>query len=128
MSTTTITRTLTDSPRSDEEVAAILAEPGFGRFFTDHMVTVRWNQDQGWHDAQLVPYAPVSLDPAVLVGVEPHHLVAALGRGGRLREQRGGVVAGTLGLARAARRRAHVLRREPHRHRLHAALEVGADR
>ena len=47
MSTTTITRTLTDSPRSDEEVAAILAEPGFGRFFTDHMVTVRWNQDQG---------------------------------------------------------------------------------
>ena len=64
MSTLTIPRTLTTSPRSDEEVAAILAEPGFGRFFTDHMVTVRWNEAQGWHDAQLVPYAPVSLDPA----------------------------------------------------------------
>ncbi|MEN8650717.1 branched-chain amino acid aminotransferase [Streptomyces sp. 21So2-11] len=49
---------------SDAEREAILAEPGFGRHFTDHMVTIRWTEGRGWHDAQLVPYAPLSLDPA----------------------------------------------------------------
>jgi branched-chain amino acid aminotransferase len=42
----------------------ILANPGFGRHFTDHMVTVKWSEGLGWHDAELVPYAPLSLDPA----------------------------------------------------------------
>ncbi len=49
---------------SDTERAALLAEPGFGRHFTDHMVTVRWTAGRGWHDAELVPYAPLSIDPA----------------------------------------------------------------
>ncbi|MFE7120346.1 branched-chain amino acid aminotransferase [Streptomyces sp. NPDC057654] len=49
---------------SDAERERILAEPGFGRFFTDHMVTVRWTEGRGWHDGQLVPYAPLSMDPA----------------------------------------------------------------
>jgi branched-chain amino acid aminotransferase len=52
------------SPRSDGEVAAILADPGFGRHFTDHMVTIAWNEAEGWHDAKLTAYAPISLDPA----------------------------------------------------------------
>ena len=52
------------SPLSDAERAAVLADPGFGRHFTDHMVTVRWTAGRGWHDAQLVPYAPLSIDPA----------------------------------------------------------------
>ncbi len=43
---------------------AILAEPGFGRYFTDHMVRILWTQERGWHDAQVVPYAPITLDPA----------------------------------------------------------------
>jgi branched-chain amino acid aminotransferase len=51
-------------PLPDAEREAILARPGFGRHFTDHMVTVRWTDGRGWHDAQLVPYAPLSLDPA----------------------------------------------------------------
>jgi branched-chain amino acid aminotransferase len=61
---TTITRSPAASPRSAEEIAAILANPGFGRVFTDHMVTIAWTEVAGWHDAQLVPYAPISLDPA----------------------------------------------------------------
>ncbi|MEU6344907.1 branched-chain amino acid aminotransferase [Streptomyces sp. NPDC046977] len=49
-------------PRAQRE--AILTNPGFGRHFTDHMVTIRWTEGRGWHDAELVPYAPLSIDPA----------------------------------------------------------------
>ncbi len=64
MSTSTIARTPSTSPRSAEEIAAILENPGFGRVFTDHMVTVRWTEAAGWHDAALVPYASIPMDPA----------------------------------------------------------------
>ena len=47
--------------------AQLLAEPGFGRVFTDHMVTIEWTAEDGWHDAQLRPYGPFSLDPACQV-------------------------------------------------------------
>jgi branched-chain amino acid aminotransferase len=57
----------TSTPLAAAEREAILADPGFGRHFTDHMVTVSWTEGRGWHDAQLVPYAPLSLDPAVMV-------------------------------------------------------------
>jgi branched-chain amino acid aminotransferase len=67
MSTTTIPRTTSASPRSAAEIAAIQEDPGFGRYFTDHMVTIRWTEDAGWHDAQLVPYAPIPFDPATNV-------------------------------------------------------------
>lgn len=45
----------------------ILAAPGFGKFFTDHMVSVSWTQGQGWHDAQVMPYGPIAMDPASAV-------------------------------------------------------------
>lgn len=51
-------------PLPAAEREAVLADPGFGRYFTDHMVTVKWTEGRGWHDAQLQPYAPLSLDPA----------------------------------------------------------------
>jgi branched-chain amino acid aminotransferase len=54
----------TDDPRPAAERDAILADPGFGRHFTDNMVVARWGQDEGWHDAELVPYGPITLDPA----------------------------------------------------------------
>ena len=57
----------TGTPLAAAERESRLAEPGFGRFFTDHMVTVAWDAGQGWHDAQLVPYAPLSMDPAIMV-------------------------------------------------------------
>ncbi|TVT15216.1 branched-chain amino acid aminotransferase [Amycolatopsis acidiphila] len=67
--TTTLpfTRTSNPTPASPERVAEVLAAPGFGRYFTDHMVTVRWDAEQGWHDAGLRPYEPVTLDPATSV-------------------------------------------------------------
>ena len=40
---------------------------GFGQYFTDHMFTMRWNRDQGWHDAQIRHYGHFSLDPAAMV-------------------------------------------------------------
>ncbi len=64
MTTPTIELKPSSHPLSDAERERILAEPGFGRFFTDHMVTVRWTEGRGWHDGQLVPYAPLSMDPA----------------------------------------------------------------
>jgi len=67
MSTTTFTRTPSASPRSAPEVAALLENPGFGRVFTDHMVTIRWTEAEGWHDAQLGPYASIPMDPATNV-------------------------------------------------------------
>ncbi|MDH2392682.1 branched-chain amino acid aminotransferase [Streptomyces sp. HNM0663] len=64
MTTTTIELKPSAHPLSDAEREAILANPGFGRHFTDHMVTIKWTEGRGWHDAELVPYAPLSLDPA----------------------------------------------------------------
>ncbi|MCD0483062.1 branched-chain amino acid aminotransferase [Streptacidiphilus sp. ASG 303] len=51
-------------PLPAAEREARLASPGFGRVFTDHMVTIRWTEGRGWHDAQLVPYGPLEIDPA----------------------------------------------------------------
>jgi branched-chain amino acid aminotransferase len=45
----------------------LLADLGFGRLFTEHMVRIKWNRDRGWHDAQLGAYAPLQLDPATSV-------------------------------------------------------------
>jgi branched-chain amino acid aminotransferase len=56
----------TSQPLPDAQRGAVLADPGFGRHFTDHMVTVRWDAGTGWHDAELVPYGPLSLDPATM--------------------------------------------------------------
>src|SRR5271154_6541539 len=45
----------------------ILAAPGFGQVFTDHMITLRWSAERGWHDGKLEPYGPFALDPATTV-------------------------------------------------------------
>jgi branched-chain amino acid aminotransferase len=50
-----------------EQRAQILADPGFGRVFTDHMVTVQWSAERGWHDARVRAYGPLPLDPATQV-------------------------------------------------------------
>ena len=58
----TITRT--DNPTSTEELSEILANPGFGKHFTDHMVTIDWTEEKGWHNAQVRPYGPMTMEPA----------------------------------------------------------------
>ncbi len=54
-------------PASADARAALLKDPGFGRVFSDHMVTIRWTQDRGWHDAQVRAREPIPLDPAAAV-------------------------------------------------------------
>ncbi|WP_026316324.1 branched-chain amino acid aminotransferase [Actinokineospora enzanensis] len=55
------------NPATPERVAEVLAGPGFGQFFTDHMVTIRYTRGRGWHDAAVGPYAPLTLDPSAMV-------------------------------------------------------------
>lgn len=55
------------NPRTGEDRAAILANPGFGKVFTDHMAVIRYSADKGWHDARIQPYAPLQIDPACAV-------------------------------------------------------------
>lgn len=52
---------------TDEERQAILANPAFGQEFTDHMVSIDWDETNGWHNAQVRPYEAISLDPATNV-------------------------------------------------------------
>ncbi|HUR74065.1 MAG TPA: branched-chain amino acid aminotransferase, partial [Sporichthya sp.] len=59
--------TPTPAPTPDTRRAEILANPGFGKFFTDHMVSVTWTPENGWHDASLRAYGPISMDPATAV-------------------------------------------------------------
>jgi branched-chain amino acid aminotransferase len=68
----------------------LLADPGFGRLFTEHMVRIRWNAAAGWHDAALEPYAPLTLDP----GTSVLHYSQAVFEGLKaFRQARGGVAA-----------------------------------
>ncbi len=55
------------APTSDEARAAAMANPGFGRVFSDHMVTIRWSADKGWHEARVRAREPFMLDPASAV-------------------------------------------------------------
>ncbi|WP_213455203.1 branched-chain amino acid aminotransferase [Rhizomonospora bruguierae] len=50
-----------------DEREALLVDPGFGRIFTDHMVTIRYADGKGWYDARVEPRAPISIDPATAV-------------------------------------------------------------
>jgi branched-chain amino acid aminotransferase len=59
--------TPSDRPVAEDRLAEILANPGFGLHFTDHMFVVEWTPERGWHDARVTPYAPLSLDPATAV-------------------------------------------------------------
>ena len=40
---------------------------GFGKIFTDHMFQMNYTEGKGWHDARIVPYGPISLDPSAMV-------------------------------------------------------------
>lgn len=40
---------------------------GFGLVFTDHMLIMQYDKGQGWHDAKIVPYGPISISPASTV-------------------------------------------------------------
>ncbi len=39
----------------------------FGTIFTDHMFIMNYETKKGWHDARIVPYQPITLDPSAMV-------------------------------------------------------------
>ena len=45
----------------------LLADPGFGKVFSDHMVTITYDEGEGWHSPTLGPREAISLDPAAAV-------------------------------------------------------------
>ncbi len=59
------------SPTSDEVREAAIAAPGFGTVFTDHMVSIDWDEGPdgigAWHNATIGPRVPIALDPAASV-------------------------------------------------------------
>src|SRR3989454_1772961 len=75
------------TPAAERE--RLLADPGFGRIFTEHMVRISWTADRGWHGAALIPYAPLTLDP----GTSVLHYAQAVFEGLKAFRQGGGGVA-----------------------------------
>jgi branched-chain amino acid aminotransferase len=63
----TFTRVPHPSPVPAAKRAELLKNPGFGRVFSDHMVTIRYTEGQGWHDAKIEPRRPLTIDPASAV-------------------------------------------------------------
>ena len=55
------------NPTPDAERERIIEAPTFGTHFTDHMVTVVWEKDKGWHSATVEPYGPIMMDPSAAV-------------------------------------------------------------
>jgi branched-chain amino acid aminotransferase len=62
-----ISTTLSERQVDDDRLSQILANPGFGNHFSDHMFTAEWTPDSSWHDARIEPYGPLQLDPATAV-------------------------------------------------------------
>jgi branched-chain amino acid aminotransferase len=60
-----VTKNLTAKNAAQRD--AILASPGFGEHFTDHMVDICWSVNGGWHRPRVQPYGPITLDPAAAV-------------------------------------------------------------
>jgi branched-chain amino acid aminotransferase len=52
------------APITEKERSSILKEPGFGRYFTDHMLVMRWEEGRGWHGAEIRQRQAFSIDPA----------------------------------------------------------------
>ena len=65
--TSRFTVTRSNKAVSADQRAVLLADPGFGKLFTDHMVTIRYTEGQGWHSHSIGPREPFQLDPACAV-------------------------------------------------------------
>ncbi|HEY3195267.1 MAG TPA: branched-chain amino acid aminotransferase [Candidatus Dormibacteraeota bacterium] len=84
---------------SELERERILANPGFGRVFSEHVASATWNRERGWHDGAIRPYAPIQLDPGTLV----LHYAQAVFEGLKAFRQRDGGIAVFRPDAHAAR-------------------------
>lgn len=58
---------LNPAPVPEADRNRLMESLGFGKVFTDHMVTIRWTRDGGWQDAKVTARKPLSIDPAAAV-------------------------------------------------------------
>ncbi len=58
---------ITVEPLEPGDLKPMPVHPAFGRSFSNRMFSQRYTPDQGWHDARIGPYRPLSLDPATVV-------------------------------------------------------------
>ncbi|TFV44413.1 branched-chain amino acid aminotransferase [Blastococcus sp. TF02A-35] len=85
--------------RSAAERQELLADPGFGRYFTDHMFVARYQVGRGWYDARLTQYGPLPMDP----GTAALHYAQSIFEGLKAYAQPDGSVATFRPEANAAR-------------------------
>lgn len=63
-----VTRLPHPSPTPPERRAQLIADPGFGSVFTDHMVVIDYDEAKGgWQDPAIGPREAITLDPAASV-------------------------------------------------------------
>jgi branched-chain amino acid aminotransferase len=55
--------TLSDFKKAKPDVETL----EFGTQFTDHMFVMDYSSESGWHDARIIPYQSLTLDPASMV-------------------------------------------------------------
>ncbi len=55
--------TKTNSPKEKPQDESKLH---FGKLFTDHMFLMNYDEGQGWHDARIVPYGPIPMEPSAM--------------------------------------------------------------
>lgn len=63
MSNNNISITLTTEKKQKPDVNQLV----FGKVFTDHMFIMDYSSDSGWHDARIIPYQPITIDPSAMV-------------------------------------------------------------
>ncbi|SOC48492.1 branched-chain amino acid aminotransferase [Blastococcus aggregatus] len=85
--------------RPAAEREAVLADPGFGRHFTDSMFVARYESGRGWYDARLTQYGPLPMDP----GTAALHYAQSIFEGLKAYAQPDGSVATFRPEANAAR-------------------------
>lgn len=66
-STYNLTVSASENRASEQQRAEIMANPGFGDHFSDHMARATWTLDDGWGPLHIGQYGPIELDPAASV-------------------------------------------------------------
>lgn len=63
MSNEKINITLTTNKKQKPDVNNLV----FGKVFTDHMFVMDYSTDKGWHDARIIPYQPITIEPSAMI-------------------------------------------------------------
>lgn len=57
------TITKTENPKEKPNTEGLK----FGTVFSDHMFMMEYNKEKGWHNGRVLPYGPITIDPAAVV-------------------------------------------------------------